>query len=56
MKVEKRRGGWFAVPHNEAAKDLSGPWLSKKAADFAAKGKFHEAHTAEKIERQSWRA
>ncbi len=65
MKVEKRRGGWFAVPHNEAAKNLSGPWVTKKAADLAAEGKFHEAHNVdlhglvrrvERIRRPSWRA
>ncbi len=54
MKVEKRRGGWFAIP-TDTARNLSGPWLTKQAADFAAKGKFHEANAADKKSMQAYR-
>lgn len=54
MKVEKRRGGWFAVPHNEPGKLLSGPWHTEEAAEFASEEKWHEAQLLEKAWRKSW--
>ena len=57
MKVEKRRGGWFAIPEDPTDKwrSLSGPWLNKEAADFAAEEKYHDAHSAEKKSMHAYR-
>ncbi len=54
MKVEKRHGGWFAIP-TDSIRNMSGPWLSKEAAELAAEGKFHEANAVDKKSMSAYR-
>lgn len=45
MRVEQRRGGWFAMDDRESA---SGPWRTKEAASAAGRHDYDEAWRLER--------
>ncbi len=44
--VERRCGGWFVV--TDESRGWSGPWKNERAAKYAAKDDWANAHKAER--------
>ncbi len=59
MQIKQKAGGWFVNPETAEERrtseidSLSGPWDTEEAAILASKGRFYEAHAAEKKNREA---